>query len=370
MYTACSFTGLPTVTVLIAFVAQVKCTGEKDGCRRCIENNARCSYSTTVSSRSLSRANTQEDSRSEAPPTARPTSTSLPEYLVPRLTPAPIGGAESEVIADRPNMAEEQLSIPNTNTDYSTGLTPDLDMDVGDARQSSSPPHEPFANFGADFSILDTTEPIDPSIFAETNSGQEVDVAFARRQRCSCSEMVRTYEMAELYLVWAPRDRSGVMSIEVDEIFRYQKTVLASCEAVLSCNLCNLQSEQVLLMISICNKLLASFVQISADPPLIAQESAHPSNLGQRSPGQGQQLIKGFSSGMSRGLNSVISEWKIDDEDKKQVLKTLLNSRAARVNSLMNRLGEVVTTNHWLIHRSMIRDFLERFAEHQNLWKQ
>ena len=369
MHTAGSFTGLPTVAVLIAFVAQVKCTGEKDGCRRCIENNARCSYSTTVSSRSLSNANTQEDSRSEAPPTTRPTSTSLPEHLVSTLTPAPIGSAESEIIADRPNMSEEH-SITNTNTDYYTGLTPDLDMDLEDAHQSSLSPHEPFADFGADFSILDTTEPIDPSIFAETNSSEEVDTAFARRQRCSCSEMVRTYEMAELYLVWAPRDRSGVMSIEVDEIFRYQKTVLASCEAVLSCNLCSLRSEQVLLMISICNKLLASFVQISAAPPLIAQESARPSNLGQRSPRQEQQLIKGCSSVMSRGLNSVISEWKIDDEDKKQVLKALLNSRAARLNSLMNRLGEVVTANHWLIHRSMIRDFLERFAEHQTLWKQ
>lgn len=255
----------------------------------------------------------------------------------------------------------------NVNTDYYTGLTPDLDMDLEDVRQSSPPPHGPFADFGADFSILDTTEPICSSIFAETSSSEEVDAAFARRQRCSCSEMVRTYEMAEVYLVWAPRDRSGVTSIEMDEILRYQKTVLASCEAVLNCNLCSLQSEQVLLMISICNKLLASFVQMSAAPPLVAQESARLSKSGQRSSRHEQQLIKGYSG---RGLNSVISEWKIDDEDKKQVLKALLNSRAARLNGLMDRLGEVVTANHWLIHKSMIRDLLERFAKHQTLWKQ
>lgn len=258
----------------------------------------------------------------------------------------------------------------NVNTNYYTGLTPDLDMDLEDVRQSSSPPYGPFADFGADFSILHTTEPICSSIFAESSSSEEVDAAFAHRQRCSCSEMVRTYEMAELYLVWAPRDRSGVTSIEVDEILRYQKTVLASCEAVLSCNLCSLQSEQVLLMISICNKLLASFVQMSAAPPVVAQESARLSKSGQRSSRQEQQLIKGCSGAMNRGLKSVISEWKIDDEDKKQVLKALLNSRAARLNGLMDRLGEVVTANHWLIHKSMIRDLLERFAEHRTLWKQ
>ena len=258
----------------------------------------------------------------------------------------------------------------NVNTDYYTGSTPDLDMDLEDVCQSSPPPHGPFADFGADFSILNTTEPICSSIFAETSSSEEIDAAFACPQRCSCSEMVRTYEMAELYLIWAPRDRSGVTSIEVDEILRYQKTVLASCEAVLNCNPCSLQSEQVLLMISICNKLLASFVQMSAAPPVVAQESAPLSKSGQRSSRQEQQLIKGCSGAVNRGLKSVISEWNIDDEDKKQVLKALLNSRAARLNSLMDRLGEVVTANHWLIHKSMIRDLLERFAEHQTLWKQ
>ena len=369
MYTACNFTGLPTVTVLTAFVAQVKCTGEKDGCRRCIENNVRCSYSTTASSLSLSNANTQEDSKSEASPTSRPTSTSSPEHIVSRLTPARIGDAGSEMTADHQNTSEEH-SLINLNTDYSTGLTPDLDIDFEDARQSSPPPNGPFADFGTDFSILDTTEPICPSIFAETSSNEEFDAAFARRQRCSCSEMVRIYEMAELYLVWAPRDSSGVTSIEVDEILRYQKTVLTSCEAVLNCNLCSLQSEQVLLIISICNKLLASFVQMSAATPLVAQENARPSRSGQRSPQQEQQLINGCSSVMSRALNCVISEWNIDDEDKKQVLKALLNSRAARLNVLMNRLGEVAMTNRWLIHRSMIRDLLERFGEQQALWKQ
>lgn len=369
MYTAGDFTGLPTATVLIAFVAQVKCTGEKDGCRRCIENNARCSYSATVNSRSLSNANTQENSRSEAPPTVRSTSTSSPEYLVTRLTPALIGDAGSEMTADRPNMSEDHSMI-NVNTDYYTGLTPDIDMDLEDIRQSSPLPHGPFADFGADFSILDTTEPICPSLFAETSSSEEFDAASARRQRFSCSEMVRTYEMAELYLVWAPRDRSGVTSIEVDEILRYQKKVLASCEAVLSCTSCSLQSEQVLLMISICNKLLASFVQMSAAPPSVAQERPRPSKSAQRSSRQQQQLFKECSGTMSRGLNSVISEWKIDDDDKKQVLKALLNARAARLNGLMDRLGEVVTANHWVIHKSMVRDLLERFAEHQALWKQ
>lgn len=274
----------------------------------------------------------------------------------------------SEMIGGRPNRSEG-YSIFDVNTDCYTGLTPGFDMVLGGARHSDPPPPGPLSDSGAEISLLDTNEPVCPSLFADTSSSEEVDATFARRQRCSCSEMVRTYETAEVYLVWAPRDRSGATSIEVDEMLRCQKTVLASCEAVLSCGLCNLQSEQVMLMISICNKLLASFVQMSAASPMVAQETGRPANSEQCSTRQEQQPISGPISVKSRSSSFEFSEWKIDDEDKKQVLKTLLNSRAARLNGLMDRLGEVVTINRWLVHKSMIRDMLERFAEHQALWK-
>ena len=280
------------------------------------------------------------------------------EHLASRLTPTLDGDAGSEMIGERPNLSED-YSIIDESTSFYSGLTPDLDMVLGNA---------PISDSGAEFSLLDTTEPICLSPFMNTDSS-EVTTVFGRRQRCSCSEMVRTYETAEVYLVWAARDHSGATSIEVDEILRCQKTVLASCEAVLSCDLCSLQSEQVMLMISICNKLLVSFIQMSAAPPPIAPGSMRSTKSGSCSPRQEQQSLDRRSSVKSRGFNFECSEWKIDDEDKKQVIKTLLNSRAARLNGLMDRLGEVVTTNRWLVHRSMIRDLLERLAEHQAMWK-
>lgn len=277
------------------------------------------------------------------------------------LTPTPINDLGSEMMGHRPSLSED-YSIIDGNTDSYTGLTPDLDMVLGDAHLSFPLPQGPFPDSRAD-SLSDLTELVCPSFFADTSSSHEVDTASARREGCSCSKMVCAYEMAEVYLVWGPRNHAGAMSIEMDDMLRCQKTVLASCEAVLSCDLCSLQSEQVMLMISICNKLLASFVQMSADPPSIAT----PPSVNSK-----QDLIRPISprsSLKSKGLNFTVSEWKIDDEDKKQVLRTLLRSRAARLNDLMDRLGAVARTNRWLVHSSLIRDLLECFTEHQSIWE-
>lgn len=367
MYTADNSFVVRTFTLLIVPVTQVKCTGEKDGCRRCMENNARCSYNTSTSSRSLPKANTQGTNSPEAPPITSPTSTSTSEFLVSRLTPTPTAEVGSDKIGHCPNVSED-YSLIEENTDFFAGLTPDLDMVLGDAQQSYPFP-EPFSTNGADSTILDATELMYPSLLVDTNSSEGVNASFGRRQKCSCSKMVRTYELAEVYLVWAPRDRSGATSIEMDDVLRCQKTVLASCEAVLSCDTCRLQSEKVMLMISICNKLLASFVQMSSAPPLMGQEITHATDSRQASPVKEKRSQTGRSSGKHRSLDFNVSEWKIDDEDKEQVLKTLLSSRAARLSDLIDRLEEVVRTNRWLVHRSMIRDLLERFAEHQPIWK-
>ena len=246
--------------------------------------------------------------------------------------------------------------------DFYASLTPDT---LEDAQQSYPPFCNSFLDTGVDFPFLNTAESVCPSLLADTSSTEDINTAYSHQQKCSCSEMVRTYEKAEMYLVWAPRDHSGAVSIEVDEVLRCQKTVLASCEAVLSCNLCHLQSEKVMLMISICNKLLASLVNMSIDLPSITQRSVTPSRSEYNSP-RCEMPIGGVHG---RGLNFELNVWKIDDEDKNQVLRSLINARATRLEALLDKIGEKVTTNSWLVHRSMIRDLIQRFAEHQGSWK-
>lgn len=59
-------------------------------------------------------------------------------------------------------------------------------------------------------------------------------------------------------------------------------------------------------------------------------------------------------------IDSTLGAWKIDDEDKLHVLKSLLGARTARLRDLVDRIAIVATANRWLAHSNMIRDLLQR----------
>ncbi|KAK7751450.1 hypothetical protein SLS62_006535 [Diatrype stigma] len=339
-------------------------------------------------------------------------------------------------------------------------------------------------------------EPLPPTTTTDMphDSNDSVSIG-ARRDCCSCLQrMMSTYEMVEIRLVWAPRDESRALPLGADEMLRYQKEALVSCESILRCEACSLEPEQVMLLISICNKLLASIVEMrhtllttmtttaavdscerqqaardrgldsrhsacasaaatlkqqqlqqpqtqhqrqqqqrwppaisvpaapKLPPPVVAHQHRHGYALDS---GQQQEWPTTTTAGKGSGYDNCTADdcgndsmgldldldfdlethnrrrasvlsidhhqwgWRIDDEDKLQILKSLSDDRARRLENLVRRMGDVVAVaaaaaeeeeeeeepsssrnrnrsrgrSGWVAHRSMIRDLAERLAK-------
>ncbi|RYC60956.1 hypothetical protein CHU98_g5253 [Xylaria longipes] len=200
-------------------------------------------------------------------------------------------------------------------------------------------------------------------------------------QECDCLEqIVRTYEMVEIYLIWSRHEACGRLSLDLDGIFRCQKEALSSCESVLECTTCDLLQQYALLIITICNKLLESIIEmgILSPPRFPARHEKRPvwetppathwteGNFPTRTQRLG--LRDAYSDHDSLNIDtqkqpaSILDQWKIDDEDKRQVLTSLLMTRASRLRTIIRKLEHVTISKQWLAHKCMVQDLMERLA--------
>ena len=305
------------------------------------------------------------------------------------LTTPPVA-ATARIRSGSNPMADEIIHSIDSGTDSSHEPSPygilDMDMDIesdfiaasqfdmagafGDIL-SSHPQHGegPPSTFDTASSILSgpSQAPSRGSHATSAGSGQpRVSVC----PRCSSSTMLRTYDSVEICLVWGPRDPSGAMSLGADERLQCQKEALSNCESWLGCDTCSLQPEQALLIISICNKVLASIIdlkewlleQARQDSESSARSAASAGASRWTSPPCASQPRGGGVDGRGRPSNFDVPKWKMDDEDRLHVLKILVDSRVARLKVLTHRLEEIAASNRWQVHRSMIRDTKQRLG--------
>ena len=137
---------------------------------------------------------------------------------------------------------------------------------------------------------------------------------------------------------------------KIDEDLNHLKRVLAQCSAMLECRLCNGESSIMMLILSISEKLLASFEQLCNS--FLAPKS---SDFRRRSSSDSRMSINSFSTVStddSQGMK--IGEYTLDTEDELQVIRALVISRMKSLGSLLFKLEKIISSNGWTGHGEIL----------------
>lgn len=396
----------------------MKCSGDKDGCRRCVENNAQCLYSKTSQSKSAPKEHEQDNQGHEQEPKLLTPTTSM--STLTQQDSLTLDASPAGVLQQVMDLSD--IASPTWFSDTYTFLDPGImaggicnpGLDFSPNRDFSEPAimsagssdstgnlqsSDNSITAGGGISVSDYAK-LDFDLSAAVMSGGSGGDGSS--SRCVCSEMMRVYEMAEIYLVWSLGGRLAAITPRPDEILQCQKQVLAKCESILDCDTCSLQPEQAILIISILNKVRVSIRKMSCasflpsdldmdkdDSSVLYKQQKGSISSSSSSRSLSRQRQESFSRGSTRftGGSASLSDdkdpkqgeafssitntvaktnpssaifepgsWAVDNEDKVHMFKCLLNVRVAKLNELLNRLAKVSQVNNWLVHWSILKD--------------
>ncbi|KAE8329430.1 hypothetical protein BDV39DRAFT_203060 [Aspergillus sergii] len=132
-----------------------------------------------------------------------------------------------------------------------------------------------------------------------------------------------------------------------------QKDALASCETLLECPTCSAQSAHITMVTHISDRMLTSIRDLVSASPMVRSLAYRDGLISSQS--------GSYNDPGDTGLQ--IRRWKLDNEDEMQVLRSLVNVRITKLNSLLNRLEKIVIVHQWSSHVSIVRDLQERFNQ-------
>lgn len=171
---------------------------------------------------------------------------------------------------------------------------------------------------------------------------------------CSClSQILRTFEMVQLATARESQDTPEAFYSNAQHTLCLQKNALASCETLLECPICSAQSEQITMVTYISDKMLTSIRDLVSASPMVRFLDYRDGLICSRS--------GSYNDPRNTGLN--IRRWKMDNEDEMQVIRSLINVRITKLDSLLNRLEKIVIVHQWSSHVSIARDLRERFNQ-------
>lgn len=223
--------------------------------------------------------------------------------------------------------------------------------------------------------------------------------ATAVESNCAQHDMLRAFEIAEIRLVWIQHSSPDTMWHIAEDILQRQKYILNICKRRMSCTDCVFPSREAVLLISICERLLTSIIQMqvmhktasdevvimSTQPQSQSQPQPHAQSSGQS---HAQRRASVSSSSRERNGRAVLSrrnstmamavddspadfasrlrkrqgEWNVDEEDKLQMIEALLDVRMRRLEQLVTELEELIISNRWLTHITMVQSLSARIA--------
>ncbi|KAI1127653.1 hypothetical protein F5Y10DRAFT_292689 [Nemania abortiva] len=397
---------------------KVRCTGDKDGCQRCSDKGVKCSYanssppsSSSSSSSSSITATSASPSTSESATVAQPTTALLtpPATTVEQQSTASTSSSTAPVAPVPDRLSEAGTGVSSAMLEHNTA-TYDFNQVESDFIHDtpSSMIHDPFNppsstsmnSIHPDFSFQDFLhEPIlnfsstdsaesllrKAPLIGRTGAEQAVGSDPDPNNCYSSHGMLQAFEAVEVCLVWTPRACSTAnatpLSLGIDEMLTCQKEVLQSCRARLQCKLCRFRSHDAVLLMNICEKLLGSILRVKdVVDNQRNHDLAHSSNLRlpsfvsstissyslieqamfQKQENQHPQRVDTSRNRINnfdgQALDLGLGEWRVDDEDKLHVLASLLRIRMMKLKQVVQELEEVVMSNCWLMHATMVRD--------------
>ncbi|KAI1076793.1 hypothetical protein F5B20DRAFT_593792 [Whalleya microplaca] len=320
--------------------SKLKCTGEPHGCQRCLAKKLQCSYS------SLRKGSCQNNGQTQSPgtlqgPVDETADIENPDqaYIVQdiELSFDPLDSLDSveatslhvpsTVVSD-----DENTLVPYALTGSSFSFAADLSSEPwNDANLyqniesiSGSTAQSTIANF-------------DSSPYFHYPDMKPAENLANIGQICTCfSRAANIYETIEVNLVWSRNEQTS----DAVDMLQHQKQTMTDCELILECRQCITQSSFIMLLLSMCNKILGALEAVCHDCQL--------KDVGSGS--KGRPKGKGSSTEIRRrGFR--VSKRQLDEDDERLVLKSLFHARVTRLDVLVGRLEKLVREQNWPAHR-------------------
>ncbi|KAL1626214.1 hypothetical protein SLS54_003049 [Diplodia seriata] len=377
-------------------LARLKCSGDSNGCTRCLSKNIECRYPTTGSA-----AASTERSRSTPSATASPPGNSAPpaENSIPATTDNDV---DALMNLDHPSTALflESLDAPPVGADFMDTTSGTIQWPFDDLFPLQDLHAVQPAGGGQQLPFSFPTAP-------DSVSNQQRKQACNGLDLCCCDcikEAIQTYESVQVDLVVltsqdSPASASSGQAQQqcgtlcdchntagLIDVLQHQKAALGSCKALVGCPRCREQSAYVMFAISMCGALLESIEHLhqlvspvddlSPPPPqskaprraanqmLSPAHSRKSSVAGHGSLPGSDDSLDGFPFARQqqhrRGVQ--IGRWKLDDDDERHVIQGLLSARMVTLGRVIDGIERAVDDNQWLTHENAVRRLREPFS--------
>nr|Q6F5E1.1 RecName: Full=Aspyridones cluster regulator [Neocamarosporium betae]BAD29975.1 transcription factor [Neocamarosporium betae] len=314
--------------------SKTRCTGEPEGCKRCTFRKRPCQYP------NLRRSNTtQHGEQIEA---SSSTFTMSDEQGSLGMEVSGQGSLDAQDI----NFANELTPVETAATMSDTMMSSEC-VTLNDSTITSST--IPFS-IDSDIDLWNDVTGMagsDTTSLWDYNAGSNDNIAAISTKEyvCACfAQALKTYESAEVHLVWSGRAHTA----DIMGLLQQQKNTISDCERLLDCVQCIEKSAFVVLLISICGKVLRSVEDASRE--LRPRDSVTEPTTKSKDPSQACLNIDANS----------ISRHQLDDDDRLVVLGSLFLNRVTKLRSLIAAIEMLVMKRNWHIQRDMVRQLKSR----------
>lgn len=348
----------------------MKCTTEPDGCQRCLARRIDCYYpESSANSRSGNTSSVPADAAEmEAISWTEETSSTVAGdhlnlgYSFLDQTDLDLLNA---TLACRPTYSESMAfetvephsfsaaedSGMLTGTVAHTELDLDFELLTSPVRRTAQEPSEDLCVEGNEILPRSSETQISRSENRIPNEPPAICTCFAWA--------IEAYEMIGIQLIGGLQN----VSTSAYQILQHQKMALMRCEDFLKCQECCSRSDFLMLVISMCDRMMSSLQSVLSQSH--GRRKDHQETFGDIRLPLGVHNNTSGSTGTNEDLSQErqrlrIGRWELDDEDETHVLHSLLGSRLSKLSYFVDEIGRLVDKNHWPAHKDIIRELQER----------
>ncbi|RYP33122.1 hypothetical protein DL767_004907 [Monosporascus sp. MG133] len=320
-------------------ISKLRCSGDRGCCRRCSSKRFQCEYP------SPPRSNSQSQRQSTQSPAI--TETAVGDGLVQVESPCgtAYNGGLPDSIHDFTILDLPTPGAAGTLTD--DGANEHISQELEALRQRQQiPTADSNYTFGPGLTDIDDMVFESPVSLATPKTYNS-----PCRSLCSCLQQAMSANEAIEIIMWGQKD----LCSDVYDILQQQKAALAKCEDLIGCRTCCIQPPYVMLLLSMCRKLLATLDKICQGPT--EEEDGGTAAAADGSADQRKRKMGGYeNSGVEsrRGYGISIRERRLDDDDESLVLKSLVTIRVKMLKRIIGRLDEVASQYNWPVHKGRL----------------
>ncbi|OAQ69780.2 fungal zn(2)-Cys(6) binuclear cluster domain-containing protein [Pochonia chlamydosporia 170] len=339
--------------------SKIRCTNELTGCGNCQKRSLDCQYGTeggTEFNIGAVQGRRKLRQKSGLALSVSPATHDLdrPQVQISRkdtdwtdseITLGPATGLSSGSQMGSPNTNIASLRSDRT-LDLANGISDFVDhtghIPRGKAFLDQLPLEHPVNTSGSDpcgsdrspslhiLANTDITEPTEIGFTGDSTS-QSITPVFSNTSSLSCLCPVTALDTWET-LITDISSNGG----STDSLARCQKAAMLSCEALVRCHGCSSRSQDVMLLIDICAKLLESLKSQDGEFSLLHRRSDRRLSLYEYS----------TEHGMAEDD---------EDDDEKHILHSFWMARMQRLGRLIARVGMLLDGEEWSAHRGLLQ---------------